>query len=747
MKRLTFHFRVWSYIWVLCGVLALTLTDYFGAGLLALMMLAIGLSPVGEKLSERFPAYRAMWNGASLLYILMIPFDLQRSDLGLAVSHLVVFIQVVKLLNRKSNGDYVQMYLMSFFQLLSASVLTRSLAFFVALVSFTIAAVWTLVLFHLKIQIENEAAVAGAGSRPLPAYEHTGREARPGIVDAGLVTANIAVALAAVLLMSAFFYGVPRLEAGLFFREKEAEEIGFTEEVELATYRTVFSNPSVVMRVEMPQFADGLPDEPYWRAMALDYYDGERWVKQERSRGVGRRELVRLHPDDQGAFEPRVISSDTDLIEQIIYIDSLDTQYLFGLDEMKRVVGDFGGLSWDPNDKSWIARLIREKSFRYSAYSLPPDFDREELRRSTDVYDDAVRTLYIEQLPSNLDPRIYALASEITARADNPYDKAVAVESHLRSNFLYSLAAPAGTNEAPLEFFLFQTGVGHCEFFATAMAVLLRCSGVPARLASGFRGGQWNEISRFYSIRQDYAHVWVEVFFPESGWVPFDPSPATDEWYLDQSLWSRMKTFISKYTLPLQLNWYKYVMGYNDRSQRNVLVFIRTTTRDFLARFVRDVRSLAGRLRLVPGGKLRPVAITVYLAGIGYLLLRLRRHIVLRKRRIRAGVTRSLTPEKRRAAALYADMMFAYAKYGTVKEMNQTPLEFLSNLARRPAAERQIAAQLTQTYQRTRFGGAPFHRTDEKQCRETLRQLDRMLHGANRSLPILQRLFPHRPAE
>jgi len=729
MNRLTLHFRAWSYAWVLCGVLSLVLTDYFGPGLLALMLLAMCLSRAGEKISSTFPAYRKLWNVAALLYIGIIPFDLGRSGLVLAVAHLITFIQIVKLLNKKGNGDYVQMYLMSFFQLLSASVLTRELVFSVALVLFTIAAVWTLVLFHFKIQLESAASLADTDSQlPRAAEHHRGREPLR-IVDSSLVMTNIAVALAAVLLISVFFYGIPRFEGGFLSRPQELQVTGFTEEVELATYGRVFSDSSVVMRVEMPQFAEGYPGEPYWRAMALDYYDGERWVKREASRGARRLETVGLHPDNEGGYGERYVPSDAGLIEQIVYIDSLATSYLFGLDEIRRVVGDFRHVSWDPNDRSWAAARFSEEGFRYRAYSRPPDFDPQELRRSEDVYDDAVKTLYIEQLPNDLDPRIYALASNLTEGADNPYDKAVAVESHLRSNFLYSLALPAATNEAPLEYFLFQTGVGHCEFFATAMAVLLRCSGVPARLASGFRGGQWNEISRFYSIRQDYAHVWVEVFFPESGWVPFDPSPAPEEWALGQSLWSRLKTFMSKYTLPLQLNWYKYVMAYNDQNQRSVLAFIRTTTRNFLAQFVRDLRSLAGRLRLVPGGKLRPVVITVYLAGIAYLIVRLRRHILARKRRTVAGLTRSLAPDKRRAAVLYADMLYAYAKYGTVKGLSQTPLEFLSNLARRPAPEQQMAAQITTAYYRARFGGSPFHLTDEKQCRETLKRLGRMLRG------------------
>jgi hypothetical protein len=160
-----------------------------------------------------------------------------------------------------------------------------------------------------------------------------------------------------------------------------------------------------------------------------------------------------------------------------------------------------------------------------------------------------------------------------------------------------------------------------------------------------------------------------------------------------------------------------------------VLAFIGATVRGFFVQFVRDLRSLAGRLQLLPGGKLRPVAITVYLVGIGYLLFGLRRYIVLRRRRILAGLARSLAPEKRRAAAAYADMLFAYARHGTVRKPNQTPLEFLSDLARRPEAERKLAAQLTKTYQRTRFGGRPFPRTDEKHYRETLKKLARMLRG------------------
>ncbi len=730
MNRLLFHFRLWSYVWVFCGFLALALTDHFGPGLLGLVVLAMCLSPFVEKLGDKSRGYRRLWSGASLLYVLVIPFDLQRSGLVLGVAHLVIFIQIVKLLNKKENKDYVQMYLMSFFQLLAAAVLTRSLSFSIALVSFTVAAVWTLVLFNLKVEIEAAASVANTGveriGEPRSAMDHRQRGSRLRIVDANLVMTNVAVSVVAVLLIAVFFYTVPRLEAGWLSRPEDVQQIGFTAEVKLATYRKVFSNPTLVMRIEMPEFPEGFPGELYWQAMSLDHYDGERWAKFKPR--YSRRQRVR--PDSEGVYKPtRETFSDADLIEQIVHIDSLDTSYLFGLPEMKRVVGDFGRIFWDPSDKSWFAPRLSQEGLRYKVYSLVSDFEPERLRRSTTVYPDVVKTVYVEQLPRDLDPKIYSLASDITRRATNPYDKARAIESYLGSNYLYSLVPLPERDEAPLEDFLFESKKGHCEFFATAMAVLLRCSGVPARLASGFRGGEWNEIGKFYSVRQDFAHVWVEVFFPEVGWVPFDPSPTLDFAEMDESWWGAIKAYVWRYTLALQLKWYNYVMGYNEETQWDMVASIRRKIHGLLVQSAENLASFAGRLRLIPDGTWRPVAITVYLAGVGYFFLRLRRFMVVRRRRVLAGLTGSLSPARRRAAALYADMLFAYARHGMVKRADRTPLEFLSELMDRPAAERQLGAQLTGAYHRSRFGGYPFHRTDEKHYREMLKRLERMLRG------------------
>jgi len=731
MNRLLLHFRVWTHLWVFCGFLALIWTDDFGAGLLALALIAVCLSPLAEKVSDRFPRYRKLWTAASLAYLLVIPFDLVMSDLVFSVIHLLIFIQVVKLLNKKTNKDYVHMYLMCFFQLLAASVLAPGALFSVALVLFLVTAVWSLSLFHLKV--ESESANRFAHAQPeatagmrLPMWHRLTAD-RASIVDTDLIVTNTALALAAVLLTSGIFYAVPRVESGFLSRPQQSQQVGFTEEVELATFGHIFSDSTVVMKVEMPQFPNGYPGELYWRAMALDYYDGRRWLKIQPRRNSGMTRIFEFSRDGDGVFEPRALSPDMDLIEQVVYLDLDDTRYLFGLPDVKRVIGDFDAILWDRFDESWSLPRLWQGSLRYRVYSVPPRFTPEELRSSSVLYPPGYLRYYVEQLPANLDSRIYSLAADITRRATNPYDKAAAIQAYLRKNYVYRLTTPSDRSEAPLEEFLLNTKAGHCEFFATAMAVLLRCVGVPARIASGFRGGEWNEFGGFYAIRQDFAHVWTEVLFPDFGWVAFDPSPAAPDTELPRSWWLATKSFLSQYTLALQMKWYKYVIGFDQNNQWAVVRTVRGGIREGFLSFKESLISALRNSRLIPTGRWRPFTVTLYLGAIGYLVLLVRRYFSVRRRRGLAGITGALPRSKRRAAVLYSEMLFAYARRGIVKDASHTPLEFLARLLYRPAPERQLARELTGLYYRSRFGDRPFGKPDERRFREMLKRLELML--------------------
>ncbi|MCX6632478.1 MAG: transglutaminase-like domain-containing protein, partial [Candidatus Solibacter sp.] len=101
-----------------------------------------------------------------------------------------------------------------------------------------------------------------------------------------------------------------------------------------------------------------------------------------------------------------------------------------------------------------------------------------------------------------------------------------AIERHLRSDYGYSLKLPDREVADPLAHFLFARRQGHCEYFASSMAVMLRSLGIPARLATGFQGGVYNPVSDLWLVRASDAHSWVEAWIPGYGWRTFDPTPA-----------------------------------------------------------------------------------------------------------------------------------------------------------------------------------------------------------------------------
>jgi hypothetical protein len=148
-----------------------------------------------------------------------------------------------------------------------------------------------------------------------------------------------------------------------------------------------------------------------------------------------------------------------------------------------------------------------------------------ELQNASTEYPDEIQLLYL-RLPRLVDPRVRELARTITASATNNYDRAAVIQSYLRNNFKYTLDPPAIEPMDPVGSFLFNAKSGYCEYFAAAMAVMLRTLKVPTRLVNGFQTGAYNSIGKDFVVRARDAHSWVEVYFPGYGWVPFDPTPA-----------------------------------------------------------------------------------------------------------------------------------------------------------------------------------------------------------------------------
>lgn len=164
----------------------------------------------------------------------------------------------------------------------------------------------------------------------------------------------------------------------------------------------------------------------------------------------------------------------------------------------------------------------------YKADSYIPRLTVEELQAASTNYPDGILKRYL-QLPSSLPERVYLLSRQITAGKTNTYDKAKAIEAYLRT-YPYDLEVPAPPEGKDVaDYFLFELKKGYCDYYATAMVVLARASGIPARFVSGYSSGSYDAASAEYIVRELNAHSWAEVYFPEIGWVEFEPTAAQPE--------------------------------------------------------------------------------------------------------------------------------------------------------------------------------------------------------------------------
>ena len=142
-----------------------------------------------------------------------------------------------------------------------------------------------------------------------------------------------------------------------------------------------------------------------------------------------------------------------------------------------------------------------------------------------ETYPDWIVKRYLA-LPVEVPARVKELAIQLTATEPTVYDRALSIESYLRT-YPYSLDVPRPTlNHDLVDFFLFDLKEGYCDYYASAMVVLARAGGIPARFAIGYASGTYNLNSKRFMVSQADAHSWVEIYFPEIGWVPFEPTAA-----------------------------------------------------------------------------------------------------------------------------------------------------------------------------------------------------------------------------
>jgi transglutaminase-like putative cysteine protease len=257
----------------------------------------------------------------------------------------------------------------------------------------------------------------------------------------------------------------------------------------------------------------------YWRWAVYDVYSGREWTSSF-AEGLSYDANELLIPLEGQGYQ---------IVHQAVEKASLLDDRLYWTGSLARVNRAFEA-SWRTQPSTFQDALLASDMLgaltnnqTYSADSLIPVISEEQLRNSSTTYPAEIRQGYLP-LPSTVSERVLELANELTADLDNPYDRARAIEAHLRT-YPYELEVPAPPEGSEVaDYFLFDLRTGYCDYYATTMIVLARAAGLPARFVIGYSTGEYDRTSGEYVVRELHGHSWVEIYFSGIGWVEFEPT-------------------------------------------------------------------------------------------------------------------------------------------------------------------------------------------------------------------------------
>lgn len=538
----------------LLAPLPLPLNDVIGWGSLALYEVAVVVF-LRRAWDDRGPwlSFRAM-NMLALVYVPFLLLDLQvlwRGRILQPLAHLVMFALVVKLFGLQREKDKWHAVFAVFFLFLAASGTSVHLSVSVYLLLWTGLALYLLVRF----------AALELMTRLLP--RHAPRPRVP--VRGFLVYAMISV----VLLSIPLFAFMPRLRQPYIAvpgggSGRATGVSGAQEDLSLDFIGRIRRDRTVALRYRH----QNTPPEGWearFRAGSYDHFEDNVWSRGTRGRRRDTRTAVQRSADGFFHLGPGSARSWLQVWLQPIGgsalpvpVSAVSLDIPFGA-LMTAVAVDDGG----------VVSLYGQPpgTFPYRVGLAGADA-RESARRGLRGRPPPRRESSEEDLDSSeVTPRIRALAREV-AGAGGAAERAARIERHLLDNYGYTLDLLGVPGENRVEEFLFRHHRGHCELFASAMVLMLRAEGIPARFVTGFLGAEYNPIEGYYVVRQSNAHAWVEAETAEGVWTVYDPTPPAGRPVIDTSGLGRLAGQVYDF---LVFRWDRYVLTYGFADQVGML--------------------------------------------------------------------------------------------------------------------------------------------------------------------------------
>jgi hypothetical protein len=474
----------------------------------------------------------------------------------ISLAFFTALTQGLQLLDARPRRSEFVLVALALFQVILASNLTDSIFFPPLVLLFLVSVTWTLLVHTLQME----------------AMEAGDPEAASRAIRSDLTRLTAAATCGCLVLALLLFLVLPRVRANMLRASIPGGLAisGFSNHVRLGEVGKIRKDRSVVLRVEVLDGELPDPERAYWRGLAFDHFDGRNWSVSQPDHGAARRLVagvgrfgIVLEPESKGQTAQRIIR------------EPVDGGVLFSAGQAQRIEGPFQLVERGPNGAVYLPGRADDR-VRYTIWSRPSERDARAMRldRASPPIEPAPGgrrpTTRYEALP-DFDPRIAEMAHEIVADAETDFDRALRIQNRLREIGSYTDDPPplGGEAASPIEAFLLGGLEGHCEYFASAMVVLARTQGLPARLVNGFAGGVPNVLGDFVEVTQADAHSWVEIHFERAGWIRFDPTPpdlrlrAMDE----TSLFGQLAQFGS----ALELWWFQRVVDFDSADQIGAL--------------------------------------------------------------------------------------------------------------------------------------------------------------------------------
>ncbi len=762
---LIYLFRRLVFVQVLLGIVAFCIAEQnpgmlLVAGALGALSWYVVEGPTGKPLPQWIIIPGAIGSVAWLLLDLYW----QKGQVILAMGHFTMWLQILLLYARKSNREYGEILVLSLMQMIGASVLNTSLVYGLFLSIYAVLALFTLLLFHLKItsdEVLEQNQKAAPEDLVLPRPKAVvGPRHRWHFRSLALVIGVWCALIGSVVFLLIPRSGESHLNPGLSNPYSRNRQAGFSEEVTLDGAPLSTGSREAVLYVHLVR--QGLPvvDPQYsflLRGATLDEYrpHERKWV---RSRRTGQDVQIPL----RGEVTLAQLDDGAPTLDLDVVLRHPAHRHLFSFAELPITTiasGQINSVNFNTEDQNLatsqayrgllryalrspltppanLAQRYAEQSRHIDGLTLATQGGRRGLR--DDGYAEGWADAREREKLTNLARQIITDAGQtwpLPRRKPAAEQAALdALAEYLRLNYRYELLSDTlGPDERPVSEFLFTSKAGHCELFAAALAALARCSGLPARLITGYRVSEFNGIGNYYVVRQRNAHAWAEVGLSSGQWVLVDPTPPDDvaQEHQPQDTWNLGLRHLYEH---MEYLWSTTVVAYDSESQDELAGNLRASlrqTRDdtrWLRELAAWIKELPERWRLDSIGYTVMGFICFFIVlGVASLI----QTLLNRHRRLVALQLTRLPRKQRKALARrlkwYLLMLDLLERHGYIRPNWQSPLDFSRELAQANPLRFDPVVELTEIFYEIRFGHREMDETRTERVRGHMRQLEAAL--------------------